>query len=564
MIDINIADYYNPEYDVIDIRDSPNILYNGFCFVIGLNYLTLNYNDEQIANAKLTKSSKTIKSNKEFDKLVKGALGVFDEEAPVSENDIKELIEAVDYFIAESLNSDADLNYKGFKNTLFDNPSDAKALIKLAQIMEDEFKIKGVNEDGERSYYYWDSGVNTYLPLNDVKYQELVFKEHGITLPPLSAKNSLESIICDKTIRRDVWEYANGYYNPATEDFISKDTLEDPILTSRQFKYPTGELISYTKGVVEYENDTETLWEKTLREILIPKINQGDKKLYYDFLALASVCLEQNNKWKILPIWYNDTGNNGKSIIKNMLSLIYGSAYFEPSAEDIKDNFFFSRADDTNLIAMDETELNTFKKWEALIKSLTGGAGNNRDIRKMRSDKNHKSKGFGLFMIFTNDIPEFSQKKALLKRLYFGKFPNEFEDAEKITKDNQYPINLNLWEDLQKDYKGMEWFANLLIKAHKELEKPVQDEDFKKQVLSENDSLGLFLKGNYEFDEDGILTIPNIIEDIQKNINLNKKLSENTKNISIIIGQHIKLVFGDIKKRAEGNARAYKLKRIGE
>lgn len=563
MININISDYYKPEYNIINIEKSPNSIYNGFCFKIGVSYLQLFYNSKPITNAKLTKSSKTIKSNAEFDKLVDGALSVFPSEAKVSEENIKELIEAVDFFIAEQLNVEG-FNSKNtsFKQDLLEKPSDESALRKLSEHMEDLFKIKGVYDDGVGEYFYFNSDKNTFLPLDELIYQKLVKDEHNLSLPRPSAKKSLEYIICDSEIRRDIWEYYNGYYDPAKKIFISKNNLDEPILTSRQFKYPNGDLVSYTNGVVEFENDNPTLWENTLRQILIPKTDQEDKKLFYDFLAIVSSCLEQGNLWKLLPIYFGD-GNNGKSIIKLMQELIFDSAYFEPSAEEIKDNFFFSRADDTNLIVMDETDLDTFKKWESLIKRLTSGASGNMDIRKMRSDKNHKSKGFGTFMIFTNDIPEFSQNKALLNRLYFGHFPNEFTDE--ITKDYQYLMNENLWNELQEDYTGIEWFCNILPKAYQEIEKPKQDEDYKRTILSKSSKLGLFLLSLYEPSNNKYKYITNeeIRKEISLNIELNKDLMANGGSPARKIGKAIVKIFGDKIKGWNSDKKAiYYLKRI--
>lgn len=562
MIDINIADYYNPDYDVIDIRDSPNILYNGFCFKIGLNYLTLYYNDEQIANAKLTKSSNTIKNNTEFNKLVEGALGVFDEEAPVSENDINELIDAVDYFIAESLNSDAELNYKGFKNTLLDNPSDEKALIKLAHIMEDEFKIKGVNNEGERNYYYFDSGINSYLPLDELKYQELVFKEHGITLRSVSAKNSLETIICDKEMAQDIWEFKDHYFNSTTNEIISKDNLDEPILTKRQFKL-NGELVNYNPNV-NFNNSNPTLWEKTIKEITIPKNDKENDINYKNSLGIFSSCLEQNNRYKMLPIFYNPVGDNGKTLAKDMNSLVYSGTYHEIPAGNFNDNFLFSIIDDTNMLGVDEVRYDSFKDSEDLLKRLSAGGLNSLGVRKMRSDKRYKSKGMGTLIIFTNDIPEFRMKEALLNRLIFIELPNRFVDNPQLP--NEYQKDEHLTDKLLYDFEGFEWYCNVLVKAKKEFKKPVQSEEFKRAVLYKNSELGSFLIANYKFNENSKLKTADIIDDLRKNINLYNKLTENGKNISITLGKQIKAIFGDdIKGRyTENNTVIYRLERIEE
>lgn len=558
---MEIENYYNPDTNCIEINGTSNVFFDGFTFKQTGNYLLMYYKNKQIGRAKLTKKSKTIKNKKEFDKLVKAGLSVFDEDMAPQESVIYDLIDDVEYFISEELNVEGvDYNNKSFKQELLETPSDEIALRKLAEHMEVLFKIKGVYDDGVGEYYYFNSDKNTFLPLDELIYQKLVRDEYDLSLPRPSAKKSLECIICDCEIRRDIWEYHNGYYDPAKKIFISKDSLDEPILTSRQFKYPNGDLVSYTNGIVEFENDNPTLWEETLKQILISKNKPEDKKLFYDFLAIVSSCLEQDNKWKLLSVFFGE-GNNGKSIIKLMEELVFSSAYFEPNADEIKDTFFWSRADDTNLIVMDETDLDTFKKWEALIKRLTSGASGNMDIRKMRSDKNHKSKGFGTFMIFTNDIPEFSQKKAVLNRLFFGHFPNVFTDD--VKKENEYLINENLWNELQKDYKGIEWFCNILPKAHKELSKPTQSEEYKKDLMVNTSKLGIFLLSFYEpsNDKSQYITNASIRLDIQKNLDLWKDLNADGGSPARKIGKAIVRVFGEeIKGRDKSNTAIYYLK----
>jgi hypothetical protein len=558
---MTIENYFNPETSCIEINGTGNIFYDGFAFKPTGNYLLMYYKDKEIGRAKLTKTSKTIKNKTEFNKLIKAGLSVFDDDIAPQESVIYDLIDDVEYFISEKLNMEGvNDNITSFKQDLIGNPSNEVALRKLSESMEGLFKIKGVYDDGVGEYYYFNPDKNTFLILDELIYQKLVREEHGLSLPRPSAKKSLEFIICDSEIRRDVWEYHNGYYDPAKKIFISKDSLDEPILTSRQFKYPNGDLVSYTNGVVAFENDKPTLWEETLKQILVPKNNPEDKKLFYDFLAIISSCLEQNNKWKLLSVFFGD-GNNGKSIIKLMEELIFDSAYFEPDTEEIKDRFFWSRADDTNLIVMDETDLDTFKKWEALIKRLTSGASGKMDIRKMRSDKNHKSKGFGTFMIFTNDIPEFSQKKAVLNRLFFGHFPNVF--TEDVTKDNEYLKNENLWNELEDDYKGIEWFCNILPKAYEEIGKPIQDEEYKKDLMANTSKLGIFLLSSYEPSKNPEVYITNeeIRMAIQYNSDLWRDLTANGGSPSRRIGKAIVRIFGEeIKGRDKLNKAIYYLK----
>ena len=266
----------------------------------------------------------------------------------------------------------------------------------------------------------------------------------------------------------------------------------------------------------------------------------------------------------MLPIFYNPAGDNGKTLIKDMNSLVYSGTYHEIPAGNFNDNFLFSIIDDTNMLGVDEVRYDSFKDSEDLLKRLSAGGLNSLGVRKMRSDKRYKSKGMGTLIIFTNDIPEFRMKEALLNRLIFIELPNRFVDTPQLP--NEYQKDEHLTDKLLYDFEGFEWFCNVLVKAKKGFKKPVQSEEFKRAVLYKNSELGSFLIANYKFNENSKLKTADIIDDLRKNINLYKKLTENGKNISITLGKQIKAIFGDdIKGRdTENNTVIYRLERIEE
>lgn len=562
MLDINIADYFNAENNTINIEKCYNDIYNGFSFKISTIFIEMYYKGDKIEEGQLRKSSGAFKNNETFKKFVESAEGVFDDKEMLPKGAISDLIEGVENFIVKNTNGDYDYKITSFKDNLLENPSDEKALIKLAHIMEDDFKIKGVNNEGEGEYYYFDSGINSYLPLDKLKYQELVLEEHEITLSRDSAKKSLETIVCNKEMAQDIWEFKDHYFNSTTNEIISKDNLDEPILTKRQFKL-NGELVNYNPNV-NFNNSNPTLWEKTIKEITIPKNDKENDINYKNSLGIFSSCLEQNNRYKMLPIFYNPVGDNGKTLAKDMNSLVYSGTYHEIPAGNFNDNFLFSIIDDTNMLGVDEVRYDSFKDSEDLLKRLSAGGLNSLGVRKMRSDKRYKSKGMGTLIIFTNDIPEFRMKEALLNRLIFIELPNRFVDNPQLP--NEYQKDEHLTDKLLYDFKGFEWYCNVLVKAKKDFKKPIQSEEFKRAVLYKNSELGSFLIANYKFNEKNKLKTSDIIDELRKNINLYNKLTENGKNISITLGKQIKAIFGeDIKERdTESNTVVYKLERIEE
>lgn len=269
-----------------------------------------------------------------------------------------------------------------FIETLKDKPDDKKALIRLGKVMQKKYNIIRT-DDGK---YYYEIN-NTFMPLTVGRYYILVNETFGLDSFERLMKDSLTSIRGEQKTISNLWEFKDNIYYDADNKTIESMDMQ---FTNRKFTYfETDDLIPYNPDV-KIINKEPTLMEKTLREILIPKNNQEDTTRYYDFLYFLGVSLKIGNPLKTIIIYYNEEGNNGKTVLGRINDILFEEHSFKPRPKEIGDNFFNARADDANTIIFDEIIPTSFDgKWDEL-KNYTGSAGG--DDRHMHSDKRGKGR----------------------------------------------------------------------------------------------------------------------------------------------------------------------------
>ena len=425
---------------------------------------------------------------------------------------------------------------KDFIETLIDKPDDKKALIRLGKSMQEKYNI--IRTDDGKYYYEVD---NTFMPLTVGKYYILVNETFGLDSFERLMKDSLTSIRGEQETISNLWEFRDNIYYDADNKTVEEMDMQ---FTNRKFTYfEIDDLIPYNPDI-KLMNDEPTLMEKTLREILIPKNNPEDTTRYYDFLYFLGISLKIGNPLKVIIIYYNEDGNNGKTVLGRINDIIFEEHSFKPRPKDIGDNFFNARADDSNTIIFDEIIPTSFDgKWDEL-KNYTGSAGG--DDRHMHSDKRGKGKGKGTMFILTNSLPNMPlNDKALITRAMIYSLPNIFIDAEEYG-ENEYPLNYNIFTELEEDYNGQEWLCNAIVKVAQSYKWERQPYLESMQLLVASNKLTEWIVEHLTIAVGGSISNREIRESLEMD-NINIEGSDNEK--AQLIGYTLQRVFGQELER---------------
>lgn len=485
---LNIDDFFNPDTSCIEINGTGNVFYDGFTFKPTSNYLLMYYKGEKLQRAKITQTSKTIKSKDEFKKLVDAGLSVFDEDMAPKESVIHDLIDDVEYYISEELNiKNVDYNNTSFKEDLLEDQNNNNALVALARDMKDKYHIIRTSDD---TFYYLDDKVGYFQELEIGKYGLLIEETYGLNLFDYNVERSLSSIKGDTEVNNYLWEFKNNYYLNC-EDIKNYGVYQydEPQLTTRKFIL-NGKLLEYDP-MVKIMNDNPTFMERTLREILIPKNDPEDIKTYLDFLYLLGESFIIGNVSKNIITYYSPEGNNGKSLLKDILHVVHKSAYRDiDKPKRFNDNFFKSLMDNSNVICIDEVRPDSLKDYYAELKNMTAGSNENTGMRISHSSEYHEAKGNGVFYILTNELLDIPlADTALLHRFIIYKLANRFvepeidENGNECLGENEYKINLNIYNEISNDDKGLQWLVNAAIKQYKNYDYDRQPIDVTKAII---------------------------------------------------------------------------------
>lgn len=553
---LEIENFYNPDENIIEIEGTGNVFYDGFSFKPSPKNITMYYKGEKVGHAKLRKDM-SYKNKEEGSKLVRAAIAQFDEKALPNRLVFEELIDDVEYFLTETLANGGDpLNQQvSFVQKLMDNPNDNTALMKLADSVEEDFKIKGiiVTDDSNKEvveYYYLNN--NTYMSLSKRKLQKIIRERYKLRLFIDSINKILNTVVCDSKQDRHLWEFANGNYLDTEKYEVIKLGANDKVpLTRRKFTFCNGhELLEYKPDVKLLSDnfDNATYIEQKLREILIPVENgvfTNDTGMYFDFLFLLGEALIQNNIGKRLPIYFSKHPNGGRGVLSNMMKCMFNVTFTQIAAKEFESDFVYTRIDDTNIITIDEITENSLDNCWEVIKKVTAGGRPLINRRVMYSDGKNESNGIGTLFIFTNSLPKVPYDQAIYYRMYIGELKNKFVDKPE-PNTNELPIDLAINDKICDDKNGQEWLINAAIKAYQTHTFNFQDDDIIMSKLVGGDPLKNFLLQNYEQDNDSYITNMEIFEALQRNKDLYKHYKDDS-NINQKIGYAIRDLFPSAK-----------------
>ncbi len=514
-------------------------------------YLTSNHEkrDEEIAKL-LTKVNSEIKESEVLEFLEKEAL----KQANI---EIKEIEEE------NSL-------WRQLKN----NPEKKALHIDVATEIEEVYTIKKVIDKNKPTYYYFNKSEKSYERLNSNNLGIIIKNDYGYSYPDNTLKSILSCIQNENTLDNALWEFDNCIFNSEKYEMMKDDKKDLFTVKKIGVKNKDGsiEKLTFNKNV-DLFNDKESLVEKTLKEILIPKDNPNKTELFKDYLQRLGACLIEDNPYKSTPV-YTGKGNNGKSILNFINKLIFNEYHVTINPAMLKDAFSDGVIGGTSLITFDELQEDSFMNVIDVVKKLTGGVISNTSRIMFSQDKSEIT-DFGMVWIFTNVIPALPlTDKAIYIRLNVFELPNQFVIKNELNRSpNNYLIDTDINNKLKQDKKGLSWLISASIKAYKEMidnnatflceQTPANT----MAIINKTDPLSTYLTTYTEISEFGTVTNKEILIGFQDYILDNNieyhELDEIT--ISKKIGHTLKTIYKDnLKKIPARQGAKYNLKLISK
>lgn len=346
-----------------------------------------------------------------------------------------------------------------------------KLQLKASGLLESEYNIKRTQD----TFYYFDGKFEKYSELKSRTLGLLLANKYGVSLQDKQLDSILSGIQKLDIPNPYIWGFKNGLLDIRDGTFIEN---KKEIFTIKYFGLTdelTGEFqpFTYTSNVntaPNWNHDDVTLTQKVIQEILIPKNDKNNETLYYDHLQRGGSNYHPINKSKKITVYYNNFGNNGKEIIKLLLTELTINEFNASIKSDqyFTDNFIDSTIlKNKHRVILDEVKKNTFLGKEDEMKRRSSG-GRGLDTRKINSDEVYTAETNPMQYILSNLIFNVDlDDTAFLYRTNFLELPNIFvEKKEENLEANEYIMDFNLDEKLKNDFEGIEWYVNAQIKEY--------------------------------------------------------------------------------------------------
>jgi hypothetical protein len=252
-------------------------------------------------------------------------------------------------------------------------PESRNALVKLAEFVEAEYNIFKTLNKKKPIYYHFNDETNTYKEITHHELGIKLFNDYGLRLPDTKYNIVLTSCQRVKEVQNDFVEMDNVYINTKAFEILSKK--DNDILTSKKFYIETNEsekyFLSYDSNVNLINNgNDETLTEKTLKEILVPKNDPDNLDYYIDYLQRLGACILLNHK---IITGYLGGGYNGKSILNWYCYTLFNDMYSGIEPEDFKKEHNIKAFERKHIVTIDELDDNSFNGIIPDVKRFRGG-----------------------------------------------------------------------------------------------------------------------------------------------------------------------------------------------
>lgn len=347
----------------------------------------------------------------------------------------------------------------------------------------ENFTIKGIFKNNIETLYYYDDEREYYQELTEQKFKNMIVNDYGLKLLPKDYKTIYQAIPTTNKEDTNILVFKNALYDMSEKqeldleysDFKRKDYLSTNLIGFEIGNTDNIELL-YFDEYVEFrdifspdESKSMTYTEEKLREILIPKDDKNDNKLFIDFLQRFGSCILGKNKYKSIALYFGD-GNNGKGILKLLFELVYNKKAYSLTPDTFTQNFNLKSFLGRKCILLDEVDETSLNDIKPMIKRVSSPE-SRQEQRAIYSDKNIVLKNYPNMFIFSNVLLDFKlDELALFERFDFLKLPNRFVTEKELDKPNTYLIDRNTEEKIKKDYEGLSWLISASIKVFNHME----------------------------------------------------------------------------------------------
>lgn len=381
------------------------------------------------------------------------------------------------------------------------------------------------NNDNDQLYFY-DPDLKYFDEITTQQLKNKLYKSLGFNLTETDISTVTKAVPTENNLYTNLLVFRNMYFDtetlrefkplPEVTTYNRKDYLTTFNIGTLNEKNNTINLLDYNKElklnevltvkelpeinpeipVNEYKKRFGlTLTEIVLRQLLIPKDNPDDIRLFRDYLERLGSNIFGANLYKVITFYYGD-GDNGKSILNLFNNLIFNKLNYEIKPEALAETFSLESFYNRLVITIDEVTRTSFDDLKDYLKQMSSKY-SKMEKRQIYSKKTFTLYGFPNITIYSNELLDLNPTTdgALFSRIDYLKLPNRFLTTEEVNQyNNCYPVVDNLEELLSKDTEGLSWLITAGILCFKDMK-----EKNKRYTLKQTreETIDIFLNIDY-------------------------------------------------------------------
>lgn len=383
--------------------------------------------------------------------------------------------------------------------------SKTEGALELASV----FNIKKTLKDDHETVYYYNESNEYYEEITAKGLKNLIYKVYGFNLTEPDLNSIYKSIPFEDRLYNNILVFNNCLFNTDTltkvegiynrRDYLTvnkigfKENNKINLLDFDNYKEPLE--VKDILAIKEHD-ESSTLTERTLREILIPKSNKEDISLFKDYLQRTGAKILGRNIFKGITFYFTEYSNSGKTVLNYLNELLFNKKNISINANTFEDKSFFKNFEGALAINIDEIDENSFNDLKPELKRISSQYAK-MDIRNMYAESRYTIEEFPEITIYSNVKLKLDpvEDYAMFERIDFLNLPNRFVSEKEIDEfNNAYLKNDNLFDDLKNDKKGLNWLITASIKCFKEM---IENNEryYCKQTTAQ--SVDVYLEGNH-------------------------------------------------------------------
>lgn len=570
-----------------------------------------NYSENiRLTEAEAYETTETVKN--EIDEHIKSILTLFNENKYKTyvnrHGEEKELFKDTD--LLTTINKIARDSIKNpiLNLSLGTGTKDINKLNAVAEVIS-EFNIKRSFENNTETNYCFNDELNYYEKLPLGLFKNKIYKTYGFPLLESDLSGILKAIATEDTMHDNLLVFKNmlfdtdyleelnaplckydrrdyltinrvGFEDPKNKNHIQLLDYDNDLCTSDFLKVKDIPDDDVNVDVKDYKTIYGmTYTEKAFRQILIPKTNPTDLRLFKDTLERIGSCIYGENLYKVITLYFGD-GDNAKSFLKFAIELIYNVLSLSIVPESFEDKFNLDSFKNRKVVHIDEIDANSFDNLKPELKRKSSRY-SKIEQRQMYSSETTAMHTFPNIFIYANVLINLTMEDlALFRRLDFLELPNKFVEAKELHKyENAYLLDEDAEDKLRNDVDGLSWLITASILCFKDMKERKatytlrQTTEESMDIWLKSDYLTKFIKIYTETSEDIIqddyVTTAEIISKYKQYMKLqNKTITETEVELSRQIGNKIKQVYNihgkikhsDMYYKRDNSVATYKLR----